>query len=157
VVGATPVSDSRCTAASRLGRAYAGAYHGDGECAGVLGVEFGALVPPAASGRAAAAAAAQTEEGGRRHGRQNGGSGLGARVGVPTRGVEVVGRGAPNAGVRPPRGRRGMGRGGRRAWEREGRGEAGRAAGWAEREAGLAQQRLSPFLFFFEILFSNSF
>jgi len=29
-----------------------------------------------------------------------------------------------------------------------GEGEAGRAAGWAEREAGLAQQRLSLFLFF---------
>jgi len=66
----------------------------------------------------------------------------------PDQGVEEAGCGAPNAGVRPPRGRRWMGRGGRRALEREGEGEAGRAAGWAEREAGLAQQRLSPFLFF---------
>jgi len=40
---------------------------------------------------------------------------------------------------------------------REGEGEAGRAARWAEREAGLAQQRLPLFYFFFEFLFSNSF
>jgi len=119
----------------------------------------------AASGRAfssngaggAAAAAARTEEGGRGVGdRMEGvvwGRGSASRPGA----VEVVGRGAPNAGVRPPRGRRGMGQGGHRTREREGRGEAGRAASWAEREAGLAQRRLSPFLFFFEILFSNSF
>jgi len=37
-----------------------------------------------------------------------------------------------------------------RAGERR-EGEAGRAASWVEREAGLAQQRLSP-LYFFEIL-----
>jgi len=94
-VGATLANDSRRTAASHLGRAYAGAYRGDGECAGVLGVEFGALVRRAAGGGAfsgngtrqnCCAAAARTEEGGRRRGRRNGGSGLGTRGGVPTRG-----------------------------------------------------------------------
>ena len=39
---------------------------------------------------------------------------------------------------------------------REGEGEAGRAARWAEREAGLAQQRL-PLFYFFEFVFFNSF
>ena len=156
-VGATPASDSRRTAASHLGRAHAGAYRGDGECAGALGVEVEALVRSAASGGAFSNNGARRDccccccaDRGRRErrGRQNGGRVLGARVGIPTRGVEVAGRGAPNAGVRPPRGRRWMGRGGRRARER-GEGEVCWAAGWAEREVGLAQQRLSPFLFFF--------
>jgi len=149
------VSDSRRTTASHLGRAYAGAYHGDGECAGVLGVEFGALVRPATSGGAfsgngtggAAAAAARTEEGGR---------------GADDRMEGVFwGRGSASqpggGGGRPRRAQRRRtaatwpsrdgARQAPRAGER-GEGEAGRAAGWAERETGLAQQRLSPFLFF---------
>jgi len=51
-VRATSASDSWRTAASHLGRAHAGAYRGDGECAGALGVELEALVRPAASGGA---------------------------------------------------------------------------------------------------------
>ena len=51
-VGATPMSDSRRTATSHLRRVHAGAYRDDGECAGALGVEVGALVRPAASGGA---------------------------------------------------------------------------------------------------------
>jgi len=66
----------------------------------------------------------------------------------PDQGVEVAGRGALLAGVRPPRGRRWLGRGGRPRVGERGRGEAGRAAVWAEREAGLARQRLPLFHFF---------
>ena len=40
---------------------------------------------------------------------------------------------------------------------RDGEGEAGRAACWAEREAGLDQQRLPLFYIFLEFLFSNYF
>jgi len=165
-VGATPASDSRRTNASHLGRAYAGAYRGDGECAGDLGVEVGALVRPAASGGAfsgngvggAAAATAARADGGRRERarttewRER----LGTRGGVPTRGEGVVGRGVPNAGLRPPRGRRGMGQGGRRARERERRGrQAGLLAGPKGRRVGPAAP--VPFSIFFGILFSNSF
>jgi len=162
-LGATPASDSRRTAASHLGRAHAGAYRSDSECTGALGGELEALVRSAASGGAFSGNGARrnccccttrAEGGGRGAGDRMDGGLLGAQVGVPTRGVEEAGRGAPNAGVRPPRGRRWLGRGGR---PRVGEREAGRAAGWAEREAGLAQQRLSPFPFFFEFLFSNSF
>ena len=42
-VGATPTSDLRRSTGSHLSRAFAGAYRGDGECAGGFGVEFGAL------------------------------------------------------------------------------------------------------------------
>jgi len=155
-VGATPTSDSQRTTASHLGRAYAGAYCGDDECAGVLGVEVGALVPPAASGGAfsgngagrAAAAAARADRGRRERARATEwGERLGTQGGVPTRGEGVVGRGAPNAGVRPPRGRRGMGRGGRRAREREGRGrQAGLLAEPNGRRVGPAAP--VPFSFF---------
>jgi len=159
-IGATLASDSRRTAASHLGRAYAGAYRGDGECAGALGVELEALLRPAASGGACSGNGARRNcccywctGGGRRErrGRQNGGRVLGARVGVPTRG---------GGGGRPRRAQRRRtaatwpslngARWAPRAGER-GEREAGRAAGWAEREAGLAQQRLSPFLFFLNL------
>ena len=72
----------------------------------------------------------------------------------PDQGGLEAGRGASNAGVRPPRGRRRVERGGRRARGREGEGEAGRAACWAEKEAGLAQQRLPLSYFFFLNFFS---
>ena len=73
-VGATPASDSRHTTGSHLGRAFAGAYRGDGECAGGLGVEVGALAWPAVSSGAlrrwrcggAATAATLASGGGRR-------------------------------------------------------------------------------------------
>jgi len=60
--------------------------------------------------------------------------------------VKAVGRGASNAGIRPPRGWCQVERGGRRAGERW-EGEAGRAAGWAEREVGRPSSAcpLSPF------------
>ena len=157
-VGATPASDSRRTTASHLGRAYAGAYRGDGECAGVLGVEVGALVRSAASGGAssgngaggAAAAAAVHADGGRKERARatervewSGGAG---------RRPDQVGGGQPRRAQRrrtaatwPPR------NGARQAphaGEREGRGEAGRAAGWAEREAGRPSSAC-PFSFFF--------
>jgi len=94
----------------------------------------------------------EEERGGGR--RQNGGSGLGARGGVPTRGVEVAGRGASFAGVRPPRGRRRVEQGGRRARGREERGSGPRCpAGPKGRRVGPA----APVPFFFEILFSISF
>jgi len=73
-VGATPANDSWCTAASHLGRVHAGAYRGDGECAGALGVELklwcgrrraAGLAPAMARGGTAAAATARTEGGGR--------------------------------------------------------------------------------------------
>ena len=161
-VGATPASDSRCTAASHLGRAYAGAYRGDGECAGALGFELGALVWPAASGGACSGNGAWrncccccASRGRReRRGRQNGGRVLGVRVGVPTRGVEVAGRGASNAGVRPPRGRRRVERGGRRAHGREGRGSGLRCpAGPKGRRVGPAAP--VPFPFFKKKFFSQ--
>jgi len=71
--------------------------------------------------------------------------------------VKAVGRGASNAGVRPPRGRRRVDQGGRRARERKGEGEAGRAAGWAEREAGRSSSAcpLSLFLNFFSQILSK--
>ena len=156
-VGATPASDSRRTTASHLGRAYAGAYRGDGECAAVLGVEVGALVRSAASGGAssgngagrAAAAAAARADGGRKERalateRVEWSRGAGRR---PDQVGGAVGRGAPNAGVRPPRGRRGMGRGGRRAREREGRERQARLlAGPKGRRVGPAAP--VPFSFF---------
>ena len=73
-LGATPASDSRRTVASHLGRAHAGAYRSDGECAGALGGELEALVRSAASGgafsgngarRSCCCCAARAERGGR--------------------------------------------------------------------------------------------
>ena len=111
---------------------------------------------PAASGRAfsgdgaggAAVAAATHADGGRREKVQAtewrercGGAGR-----RPDQGEGVVGRGAPNAGVRPSRRRRGMGQGGRCAREREGRGrQAGLLAGPKGRRVGPA----APVLFSF--------
>ena len=156
-----PASDSRRTTASHLGRAYAGAYRGDGECAGVLGVEFGALVRLAASGGAlsgngaggaAAAAAAHAGRGRREKARaiewREWSGGAGRR---PDQGEGVVGRGAPNAGVRPPCGRR--------AREREGRGRQARLlAGPKGRRVGpAAPVPFSFFLKFFSEILSNSF
>jgi len=70
--------------------------------------------------------------------------------------VKAVGRGASNAGVRPPRGRRRVEQGEHRAREREGRGKrAALLAGPKGRRVGPAAP--VPFLFFFEFLFSNSF
>jgi len=67
--------------------------------------------------------------------------------------VKPIGRGASTT---PAYGRHvavaGWDEAGVRARER-GEGEAGQAAAWAEREAGLAQQRLPPF----SILFLNFF
>jgi len=55
---------------------------------------------------------------------------LGSPSRRPDQGVEVAGRGALLAGVRPPRGRRWLGQGGRRARGGEGEGEqAGPLAG----------------------------
>jgi len=89
---------------------------------------------------------ARMKEGGRERGRQSGGSVWGR--GAVSRQGGVVGRGAPNAGVRPPRGRRGMGQGGRRAREREGRGrQAGLLAGPKGRRVGPAAP--VPFSIFF--------
>jgi len=95
-VGATPASDSRRTTASHLGRAYATAYRGEGECDGGLGVEVEALARAAVSGGAfsgdgaggAATAAAALADRGRREGGAGDRvewSGLGARGSVPTR------------------------------------------------------------------------
>jgi len=154
-VEATSASDSRRTTASHLGRAYAGAYRGDDECAGVFGVEVGALVQPAASGGAFSGncaggdAAAMCADGGRRErrGLHNGGSGLGARGGVPTRGRGWSAAARPT----PAYGRHvavvewgevGAARG------RE-RGGGGRPGCWLGRKGGgSAQQRLPPSLFF---------
>jgi len=95
-VGATLTSDSRRSTGSHLGRAFAGAYLDDGECAGGFGVEIRALEWPAVSSGAAPAMALRwssygcgctrewREEGERRE-RQSEWSGLGARAGVPTR------------------------------------------------------------------------
>jgi len=79
--------------------------------------------------------------------RQGGWNGLGARAGVPTRGVGGRPRRAPRrrtAATWPTLA--GTGRA-LRARERGG-GGAGRAARWAEREAGLARQRLPLSIFF---------
>jgi len=95
-VGATPTSDLRRSTGSHLGRAFARAYRGDGECAGGFGVEFGALPWPAVSGGTSPAMALRRSSYGcgcackwrkerERRGRQSEWSGLGARVGVPTR------------------------------------------------------------------------
>jgi len=96
VVGATPTSDLRRSTGSHLGRAFAGAYRGDGERAGGFGVEFGALAWLAVSSGASPAMALRRssygcgcarewrKERGRR-GRQSEWSGLGAQVVVPTR------------------------------------------------------------------------
>ena len=63
-------------------------------------------------------------------------------------GVLEAGRGASNAGVRPPRGRRRVERGGRRARERERRGrQAGLLAGPKGRRVGPAAP--VPFSIFF--------
>jgi len=102
-----------------------------------------------AHGGTATAAAAQAEGGGRGAGdRMEGGFWGRGSVSRPG-GVEVAGRGAPNAGVRPPRDRRWMGRGGRRAWEREGR--LGRKGG------GVGPAAPVPLSIFFEFVFSISF
>ena len=69
--------------------------------------------------------------------------------------VKAVGRGASNAGVRPPRGRRRVERGGRRAREREGRGSGPRClAGPKGRRVGPAAPVPFPFFlnFFSQIL-----
>ena len=97
----------------------------------------------------------RTEEEERGHGRQCEVERPGGAGRRPDQ-VEVVGRGAPNAGVRPPRGRRGMGQGGRRAREREGRGrQAALLAGPKGRRVGPAAP--VPFPFFLKFFFSNSF
>ena len=91
VVGATLASDSRRTTGSHLGRAFAGAYRGDDECAGGLGVEVGALAWPAVSSGAlrqwrcggAAMAATLASGGGRR--REERGDRVEPGGGVPTR------------------------------------------------------------------------
>jgi len=68
--------------------------------------------------------------------------------------VKLVGRGASNANVRPPRRRRRVERGGRCAREREGRGSGPRClAGPKGRRS--AQQHLSPFSFFLNFFFSK--
>jgi len=143
-VGVTPASDSRHTTGSHLGRAFAGAYCGDGECTGGLGVEVGALAWPAVSSGAlqrwrcsgAATAATLASGGGRREERA-------------TERVEWPG----GAGRRPDQVKAGRPRrvqrrrtaatwpapcGARRAPRAGERGEGKRAAlpGWAEREAG---------------------
>jgi len=94
-------------------------------------------------------------------GRREGGAsdrveGLGARVGVPTR-CRRAGRGASNAGVRPPRGRRRVERGGRRAREREGRVSGPRClAGPKGRRVGpAAPVPFSFFLNFFDQILSK--
>jgi len=143
---------------SHLGRTLAQAYPNDGEGAGGFGVEFSPPEWPAVSSGAAPAMALRRSstarlrsraEGGRRRARATGGREWpGSPSRRPDQGVLEAGRGALLVGVRPQRGRRWLGRGGRpRAGER-GRGKAGRAARWAEREAGLAQQRLPLFYFF---------
>ena len=100
------------------------------------------------AGGAAAAAAARAGRGRREKARatewREWSGGAGRRL---DHGEGVVGRDAPNAGVRPPRGRRGMGQGGRRAREREGRGrQAGLLAGPKGRRVGPAAP--VPFSFF---------
>ena len=164
-LGVTPASDSRRSTDSHLGRTFARAYPSDGECPGALGVELEALVWPATSGGAlsgngarrsgccCAVRAEEEGEGGRGGDRMEGVAWEPAPASRPG-GLEA-GRGASNAGVRPPRGRRRVERGAS-ACGREKKGEAGRAARWAEREAGLAQQRL-PLSLFFEFLFSKFF
>jgi hypothetical protein len=166
-LGVTPASDSRRSTDSHLGRTFARAYPSDGECPGALGVELEALVWPATSGGAlsgngarrsgccCAVRAEEEGEGGRGGDRMEGVAWEPAPASRPG-GLEA-GRGASNAGVRPPRGRRRVERGGRRARGREGKGEAGRAARWAEREAGLAQQRLPLSPFFLNFFSPNSF
>ena len=155
------MSDSRRTAASHLGRAYARAYRGDGERAGVLGVEFGALVRPAASdgafsgNRAAGAAAAvRTEEGGRGAGnRMEGvvsGRGSASRPGgwrwsaaarpTPTYGRHVAVAGWGEAGA--ARGREGGG--------------GGRPGRWLGRKGGgVGPAAPVPFSIFFLKFFSQ--
>jgi len=100
------------------------------------------------AGEAAAAAAVCTDGGRRERARATEWrERLGTRGGVLTRWEGVVGRGAPNAGVRPPCGCRGMGQGGRRTREREGRGrQAGLLAGPKGRRVGPAAP--VPFSFF---------
>jgi len=139
-LGATPASDSRHTVASHLGRAHAGAYRGDGECAGALGGELEALVRSVASGGLSPAMArggalrlwlrSRVEGGGRDPGDRMDGGLLGARVGVPTRGWRwpaaarsspaygrhVAGAGWDEAGVHT----RERGGGGRQAGPRSG-------------------------------------
>jgi hypothetical protein len=165
-LGVTPASDSRRSTDSHLGRTFARAYPSDGECPGALGVELEALVWPATSGGAlsgngarrsgccCAVRAEEEGEGGR--GGQNGRNGLGACAGVPTRGGWRPAAARPT----PAYGRHVAGAGWSEARPRaggRGRGEAGRVACWAEREAGLAQQRLPLSLFFLNFFSPNSF
>jgi len=134
-VGATPVSDSRHTTGSHLGRAFAGAYRGDDECAGGLGTEVGALAWPAVSSGASPAMALRRSCyccGARERRKKRGRSGetewrVGARGGVPTRlsrsaaarptpayDRQVAGAGWSEAGT--ARGRERGGEAGRAVW-----------------------------------------
>jgi len=115
----------------------------------VTGVAGGEQRSRSGDGAAAELLRPRCASGGRRErdARQSRGNGLGARAGVPTRGVGGRPRRAPRrrtAATWPSLA--GTGRA-PRAGERGG-GGAGRAARWAEREAGLAQQRLPLFYFF---------
>ena len=165
-LGVTPASDSRRSTDSHLGRTFARAYPSDGECPGALGVELDALVWPATSGGAlsgngarrsgccCAVRAEEEGEGGRGGDRMEGVAWEPAPASRP-RGLEA-GRGASNAGVRPPRGRRRVERGASaRGRERERGGRPGRLLG--RKGSGVGPAAPAPFSFFLNFFSSNSF
>jgi len=143
---------------SHLGRAFAGAYRGDGECAGGFGVEFGALAWPAVSGGASLAIALRRSSYGcgcARERREEGEARATERVERPGGSgrrpdqVNPVGRGASTT---PAYGRHvavaGWDEAGAtRAGEREGGGRPGRCLG--RKGGGVGPAAPAPFSIFF--------